>query len=82
VGYTRVDVMPGALRSGVAIVFEPAIEAESLAKIRETYPELVSLMDKEQTNAGANVLSIDPQTIITIAENAEVKRNYRCVGLR
>ena len=78
--YTHLDTVFGALSRGVAIVFEPAFEPESLAKIREAYPELVSLTDKEQTNAGANVLPIDPQTIVAIAENASVNTQLARLG--
>jgi N-dimethylarginine dimethylaminohydrolase len=78
--YTHLDTVFGALSRGVAIVFEPAFEPESLAKIREAYPELVSLTDKEQTNAGANVLPIDPETIIAIAENASVNTQLARLG--
>ena len=61
-------------------MFEPAFELESLAKIREAYPELVSLTDKEQTNAGANVLPIDSDTIVSIAENASVNVQLARLG--
>ena len=58
--YTHLDTIFGALSRGVVIVFEPASEVESLANIREAYPELVSLINQEQTSAGANVMPQDP----------------------
>ena len=41
---------------------------------------MVSLTDKEQTNAGANVLPIDSETIIAIAENTSVNVQLARLG--
>ena len=77
--YTHLDTLLGVLNGGHAIVYEPAFEADSLQRIKEAYPSIISLTDKEQTNAGANVLCLSPSRLISIAENTSV--NDRLIQL-
>jgi N-dimethylarginine dimethylaminohydrolase len=78
--YTHLDTILGALSEGRAIVYEPAFEAESLQRIKEVYPSIISLTDKEQTNAGANVLCLNPGKVISIAENISVNEQLTRFG--
>jgi N-dimethylarginine dimethylaminohydrolase len=78
--YTHLDTLLGVLNGGHAIVYEPAFEAASLQRIREAYPSIISLTDKEQTNAGANVLCLSPDKIISIAENTTVNKRLVQLG--
>jgi len=48
-------------------VFDPAFEGESLAKIRDMYPTIIPLTDKDQTNAGANVWSLNHDRLLSMA---------------
>jgi N-dimethylarginine dimethylaminohydrolase len=80
--YTHLDTLLGVLNGGHAIVYEPAFEADSLQRIKEVYSSIVSLTDKEQTNAGANVLSLSPQKIISIAENTSVNVRLEKLGFQ
>jgi N-dimethylarginine dimethylaminohydrolase len=77
--YTHLDTLLGVLAGGHAIIYEPAFEAESLQRIKKVYPSMISLTDKEQTNAGANVLCLSPSKLVSIAENTSV--NERLVQL-
>jgi N-dimethylarginine dimethylaminohydrolase len=78
--YTHLDTVLGVLGRDCALIFEPAFEAESLALIQETYPNLIWLSDKEQTNGGANVLPLNPNTLIAIAENGSVNQRLADLG--
>jgi N-dimethylarginine dimethylaminohydrolase len=77
--YTHLDTVFGLLSRGHTLLYEPAFEASSLQLIREVYPSAVSLTDEEQQNAGANVLCLSPDRVISIAENRSV--NERLVQL-
>jgi N-dimethylarginine dimethylaminohydrolase len=70
--YTHLDTVFGVLSRGHALLYEPAFEPESLQCIQEAYPSIIPLTDKEQQNAGANVLSISSDKVISIAENPSV----------
>ena len=77
--YTHLDTVLGVLGQGHALLYEPAFEPVSLQRIREAYPSIISLTDEEQRNAGANVLCLSPDKVVSIAENASV--NERLVRL-
>ena len=76
----HLDTVFGALSGGHALVYEDAFDAASLSRIQAAYPSVISLTKEEQKSGGANVLPIDPQTIITIAENASVNAQLRQLG--
>ncbi len=79
--YTHLDTVLGVVGRGHALVYEPAFEPASLQRIREAYPTLISLTDEEQRNAGANVLCLSPDRVISIAENATVNERLARLGL-
>ena len=78
--YTHLDTVLGVLGRGHALLYEPAFEPSSLQRIREEYPSIVSLTDKEQRNAGANVLCLSPDKVISIAENRSVNERLLQLG--
>ncbi len=78
--YTHLDTILGVLSRGHAIVYEPAFEAASLQRIKKVYPSIISLTDKEQSNAGANVLCLNPEKVISIAENVTVNEQLIRLG--
>jgi N-dimethylarginine dimethylaminohydrolase len=77
--YTHLDTVFGVLGQH-ALLYEPALELSSLQRIRETYPSVISLTDKEQQNAGANVLCLSPGKVISIAENRSVNGRLLQLG--
>jgi N-dimethylarginine dimethylaminohydrolase len=76
----HLDTVFGALSRGHALVYENAFEAASLGRIRAAYPSIVSLTKEEQKTGGANVLPIDSDMIIAIAENASVNVQLARLG--
>jgi N-dimethylarginine dimethylaminohydrolase len=78
--YTHLDTVFDVLSQGHALLYEPAFEPSSLQSIREAYPSIVSLTDKEQQNAGANVLCLSPDKVISIAENPSVNEQLAQLG--
>jgi N-dimethylarginine dimethylaminohydrolase len=78
--YTHLDTVFDVLSQGHALLYEPAFEPSSLQSIREAYPSIVSLTDKEQQNAGANVLCLNPDKVISIAENPSVNEQLAQLG--
>ena len=77
--YTHLDTLLGVIGRGHAIVYEPAFEHASLCHIRAAYPHIIPLTDKEQTNAGANVLCLALNRLLSIAENVTVnERLIQC----
>jgi N-dimethylarginine dimethylaminohydrolase len=78
--YTHLDTVFGVLSQSHAILYEPVFEPSSLQRIREVYPSIISLTDKEQQNAGANVLCVSPDKVISIAENPSVNEQLAQVG--
>jgi N-dimethylarginine dimethylaminohydrolase len=78
--YTHLDTIFGLLSRGRALLYEPAFEPSSLQHIREAYPSVISLTDKEQQNAGANVLCLSPDKVISIAENHSVNEQLIQLG--
>ncbi len=78
--YTHLDTILGVLGAGRAIVYEPAFEADSLRRLKEVYSAVISLTDREQTNAGANVLCLGPTKLVSIAENTGVNERLTQLG--
>lgn len=78
--YTHLDTVLGVLSQGHAILYEPAFEPSSLQRIQEAYPSIISLTDKEQQNAGANMLCLSPDKLISIAENPSVNEQLAQLG--
>jgi N-dimethylarginine dimethylaminohydrolase len=78
--YTHLDTVFGVLSQGHAILYEPAFETPSLQRIQKAYPSIISLTDKEQQNAGANVLCLSPAKVISIAENPSVNEQLAQLG--
>jgi N-dimethylarginine dimethylaminohydrolase len=78
--YTHLDTIFGVLGQGHALVYEPAFEPASLRCIRDVYPSIISLADAEQQNAGANVLCLSPDKVISIAENHSVNEQLLQLG--
>ena len=77
--YTHLDTIFGVLSRGRALLYEPAFDPASLQRIKGAYPSIISLTDAEQHNAGANVLCLGPDKVISIAENTSV--NERLIQL-
>ena len=80
--YTHLDTVLGVLGRDHALVYEAAFDAPSLQRIRDAYPRLVTLTDQEQKNGGANVLFLNPEKVISIAENASVNEQLMQAGLK
>ncbi len=80
--YTHLDTVFGVLGRGHAILYPPAFESSALQRIREAYPATIPLTDEEQRNAGANLLCLDPDTVISIAENRTVNEQLTARGYR
>jgi len=78
--YTHLDTVFGVLSRGHAILYEQAFESSSLQSIQEAYPSIISLIDEEQQNAGANVLCVSPDKVISIAENPSVNEQLTQFG--
>ena len=78
--YTHLDTILGVLGQGHALLYESAFDPSSLKRIREVYPSVISLTDKEQENAGANVLCLSPSKVISIAENQSVNKRLLQLG--
>ncbi len=76
----HLDTVFGALSEGHALVYQDAFDAASLSRIQAAYPSIISLTKEEQKTGGANVLPIDPRTIITIAENTSVNERLQQLG--
>jgi len=69
------DTIFGVLGRGHAIVYPPAFESTALQRIREVYPSIIPLTDEEQQRiAGANLLCLDADTVISIAKNYTVNK--------
>jgi N-dimethylarginine dimethylaminohydrolase len=77
---THLDTVLGVLGGGRALVYEPAFDEASLRRIREAYPDVISLTDEEQKNGGANVLFLGPDKVISIAENGSVNKQLVQAG--
>jgi N-dimethylarginine dimethylaminohydrolase len=78
--YTHLDTVFGILGQGHALLYEPAFESSSLQHIQEVYPSVVCLKDEEQRNAGANVLCLSPDRLVSIAENRSVNEQLIQLG--
>lgn len=78
--HTHLDTVLGVLSRGHAILYEPSFDPASLQHIQEAYPHLITLTEQEQQNAGANVLSLRPGKLISIAENCTVNRQLTEAG--
>jgi N-dimethylarginine dimethylaminohydrolase len=78
--YTHLDTIFGALGQGHAILYEPAFESSALQRIREIYPSVISLTEEEQRSAGANVLCLSRNRLISIAENQSVNEQLLRLG--
>jgi N-dimethylarginine dimethylaminohydrolase len=78
--YTHLDTLFGVLGHGHALLYGSAFEPGSLARIQEAYPSVVSLSEREQENAGANVLSLDRDTVLAIEENGSVNEQLVRLG--
>ena len=78
--YTHLDTVFGILGQGHALLYEPAFEPSSLRDIREHYPSVISLTNKEQQNAGANVLCLSRDKVISITENRSVNEQMVQLG--
>jgi N-dimethylarginine dimethylaminohydrolase len=78
--YTHLDTIFGILGQGHAVLYEPAFESPALQRIQEAYPSVISLTDEEQRSAGANVLCLSPNRVISIAENRGVNEQLLQLG--
>ena len=78
--YTHLDTIFGVLSRDHALLYESAFEPSSLQRIQEAYPSIISLSYKEQQNAGANVLCLSPDKLISIAENRSVNERLLQLG--
>jgi N-dimethylarginine dimethylaminohydrolase len=78
--YTHLDTVLGVLGRGRALVYEAAFDDASLRRIREAYPHLITLTEEEQKNGGANVLFLNPEKVISIAENGSVNAQLAQAG--
>ncbi len=78
--HTHLDTVLGVLSQGHALFYEPAFDPVSVQRIREAYPSIITLTDKEQENAGANVLSLSPDKVVSIAENWSVNERLAQAG--
>jgi N-dimethylarginine dimethylaminohydrolase len=78
--YTHLDTIFAILGLGHAIIYEPAFERDSLDAIRDVYQSIISLNRDEQENAGANVLCVAPDRVITIEKNETVNSRLRDLG--
>jgi N-dimethylarginine dimethylaminohydrolase len=75
--YTQFDTILGVIGPGQALIYEPAFEPASLALLKATFPQLISLSKEEQKNSGANVLSLGPGRLLSIAENPALNSGRR-----
>lgn len=80
--YTHLDTILGVLGRGHALLYEPAFDPSSLKRIYKVYPSVISLTDKEQENAGANVLCLSRDEVVSIAENQSVNKQLRRLGYK
>ena len=80
--YTHLDTVFGMLSRGHALLYEPAFDPVSLQRIQETYPHVITLTEKEQGSGGANVLSLSPDRVISIAENLSVNEQLAKAGFQ
>lgn len=80
--YTHLDTVLGTLAGGHALLYEPAFDSASLQRIRAAYPHVISLTSEEQQNAGANVLPIDENRLVSIAENVSVNNRLIRAGFK
>lgn len=80
--YTHLDTVFGVLSCGHALLYEPAFDPPSLRHIQNAYPSIIRLTDEEQRNAGANVLSLSPEKVISIAENTSVNQQLTYAGFQ
>ncbi|MBN1361639.1 MAG: hypothetical protein JW993_13655 [Sedimentisphaerales bacterium] len=78
--YTHLDTIFSVLGHGRALIYEPAFDDASLQRIKETHPHLISLTKEEQENGGANVLFLNPEKVVSIAENASVNERLEQAG--
>lgn len=72
--YTHLDTVLGALSGGHALLYEPAFDEPSLDRIRCAFPNAILLTREEQESAGANVLSLRADKLISIEQNKSVNR--------
>lgn len=77
---THLDTVLGVLGQGRTLVYEPAFDEASLRHIREAYPDIIPLTEKERENGGANVLFLSPDKVISIAENGSVNEQLARAG--
>jgi N-dimethylarginine dimethylaminohydrolase len=80
--YTHLDTVFGVLSRNHALLYEPAFDAKSLERIQVAYSHLITLTDKEQQNAGANVLFLSSERVISIAENPSVNEQLAQAGFQ
>ena len=78
--HTHLDTVMGVLSRGHAILYEPAFDSISLRHIQQAYPNTILLTEQEQQNAGANVLSLRPDKVVSIAENHSVNERLTAAG--
>jgi N-dimethylarginine dimethylaminohydrolase len=78
--YTHLDTVFGVLGRDRALVYEAAFDEASLQRIRKAYPDLITLTEEEQKDGGANVLFLDPEKVISIAENGSVNAQLAQAG--
>jgi N-dimethylarginine dimethylaminohydrolase len=60
--HTNLDTIFDVLSRDHALFYEPAFEPSSLQCIPKAYPSVISLSDKEQQNARANMLCLSPDS--------------------
>jgi N-dimethylarginine dimethylaminohydrolase len=78
--YTHLDTILGILGHGQALIYEPAFDEASLQRIKEVHPHLIPLTKEEQENGGTNVLFLNPEKVVSIAENASVNERLEQAG--
>ena len=78
--FTHLDTLFGVLGQNRAILFEPAFSPKSLKRIKDAFSSVVSLTGREQQTGGTNVLCIDDQKVISIAENESVNNRLHELG--
>lgn len=82
--YTHLDLVFAVLGRGHVLLYEPAFTPASLKRIRQHYPlsSFICLEEEEQRNAGANVLCLDQDTVLSITENCSVNDKLRAFGYK
>jgi N-dimethylarginine dimethylaminohydrolase len=79
--YTHLDTVFGVAGPDLALVYEEAFNPPELERIRAAFPRVILLDEAEQKTGGANVLSLDPELVVSIAENVSVNERLRQAGL-